>query len=35
VRKNRIDVVLRKDGDGDVWFDLYKKRAIGDDSPRG
>lgn len=31
VRANRITLVLRKGKEKDIWFDLFKKRAIGDD----
>mmetsp|Transcript_57746 Transcript_57746/g.146514 ORF Transcript_57746/g.146514 Transcript_57746/m.146514 type:complete len:276 (-) Transcript_57746:72-899(-) len=31
IRANRITIVLRKAKDRDIWFDLFKKRAIGDD----
>jgi len=31
VRANRITLVLKKGKEKDVWFDLFKKRAIGDD----
>lgn len=31
VRANRINLVLRKAKEKDIWFDLFKKRAIGDD----
>jgi len=31
VRANRINLVLRKGKEKDIWFDLFKKRAIGDD----
>lgn len=31
VRANRITLVLKKGKSGDIWFDLFKKRAIGDD----
>jgi len=31
VRANRVNLVLRKAKDKDIWFDLFKKRAIGDD----
>ena len=31
VRANRVNLVLRKAKDKDHWFDLFKKRAIGDD----
>lgn len=31
VRANRITLVLRKAKEKDIWFDLFKKRAIGDD----
>jgi len=30
VRANRVTLTLRKKKDGDVWFDLFKKKAIGD-----
>ncbi|CAJ1442840.1 unnamed protein product, partial [Effrenium voratum] len=31
VRANRVNLILRKAKDKDHWFDLFKKRAIGDD----
>lgn len=31
VRANRVNLVLRKAKDKEHWFDLFKKRAIGDD----
>lgn len=31
VRANRINLILPKAKDRDIWFDLFKKRAIGDD----
>jgi len=31
VRANRVNLVLQKGKEKDIWFDLYKKRAIGDD----
>lgn len=31
VRANRVNLVLKKAKEKDVWFDLFKKRAIGDD----
>lgn len=31
VRANRVTLVLRKAKEKDIWFDLFKKRAIGDD----
>jgi len=31
VRANRVNLVIRKAKEKDVWFDLFKKRAIGDD----
>mmetsp|Transcript_38414 Transcript_38414/g.90375 ORF Transcript_38414/g.90375 Transcript_38414/m.90375 type:complete len:277 (-) Transcript_38414:92-922(-) len=31
VRANRINLLIRKAKEKDVWFDLFKKRAIGDD----
>mmetsp|Transcript_36652 Transcript_36652/g.77897 ORF Transcript_36652/g.77897 Transcript_36652/m.77897 type:complete len:278 (-) Transcript_36652:27-860(-) len=31
VRANRVTVVLKKAKDDDIWYDLMKKRAIGDD----
>eukprot|EP00933_Yihiella_yeosuensis_P001661 TRINITY_DN10278_c0_g1_i1.p1 TRINITY_DN10278_c0_g1~~TRINITY_DN10278_c0_g1_i1.p1 ORF type:complete len:278 (-),score=59.25 TRINITY_DN10278_c0_g1_i1:46-879(-) len=31
VRANRVNLVLRKAKEKDIWFDLFKKRAIGDD----
>mmetsp|Transcript_95545 Transcript_95545/g.279406 ORF Transcript_95545/g.279406 Transcript_95545/m.279406 type:complete len:276 (-) Transcript_95545:82-909(-) len=31
VRANRINLVLRKAKEKDIWFDLFKKHAIGDD----
>mmetsp|Transcript_71642 Transcript_71642/g.133937 ORF Transcript_71642/g.133937 Transcript_71642/m.133937 type:complete len:274 (-) Transcript_71642:71-892(-) len=31
VRANRVNLVLRKAKEKDVWFDLFKKKAIGDD----
>lgn len=31
VRANRINLVLKKAKEKDIWFDLFKKRAIGDD----
>merc|ERR1712232_1227770 len=31
VRANRVNLLLRKAKEKDVWFDLFKKRAIGDD----
>ncbi|CAL1153634.1 unnamed protein product [Cladocopium goreaui] len=31
VRANRVNLILRKAKDTDHWFDLFKKRAIGDD----
>jgi hypothetical protein len=33
VRKDRVTLKLRKAKDEEVWFDLFKKRAIGDDDP--
>eukprot|EP00451_Oxyrrhis_marina_P002716 CAMPEP_0204273020 /NCGR_PEP_ID=MMETSP0468-20130131/22418_1 /ASSEMBLY_ACC=CAM_ASM_000383 /TAXON_ID=2969 /ORGANISM="Oxyrrhis marina" /LENGTH=266 /DNA_ID=CAMNT_0051248943 /DNA_START=18 /DNA_END=818 /DNA_ORIENTATION=+ len=30
VRANRVTVVLRKNKEKDTWFDLFKKKAIGD-----
>mmetsp|Transcript_92743 Transcript_92743/g.262276 ORF Transcript_92743/g.262276 Transcript_92743/m.262276 type:complete len:265 (-) Transcript_92743:83-877(-) len=30
VRANRINLVLRKAKEKDIWFDLFKKKAIGD-----
>jgi hypothetical protein len=30
VRANRVNLLLRKAQEKDVWFDLFKKRAIGD-----
>lgn len=31
VRANRVNLLLRKAKEKDIWFDLFKKRAIGDD----
>lgn len=31
VRANRVNLVLRKAKEKDIWFDLFKKKAIGDD----
>jgi len=31
VRANRVNLLLRKAKEKDHWFDLFKKRAIGDD----
>jgi len=31
VRANRVNLILRKAKEKDIWFDLFKKRAIGDD----
>jgi len=31
IRANRITMVIRKAKEKDIWFDLFKKRAIGDD----
>ncbi|CAE7240753.1 PRIM1, partial [Symbiodinium natans] len=31
VRANRVNLILRKAKEKDHWFDLFKKRAIGDD----
>lgn len=31
VRANRVNLVLRKAKEKDIWFDLFKKRAIGDE----
>lgn len=31
VRANRVTLVLKKAKEKDIWFDLFKKRAIGDD----
>jgi hypothetical protein len=31
IRANRVNLLLRKAKEKDVWFDLFKKRAIGDD----
>lgn len=31
VRANRVTIVLKKGKEKDIWFDLFKKRAIGDD----
>jgi len=31
VRANRVNLVLKKAKEKDIWFDLFKKRAIGDD----
>jgi len=31
VSANRVNLILRKAKDKDHWFDLFKKRAIGDD----
>merc|ERR1719240_2523720 len=31
VRANRVNIVIRKAKKDDIWFDLFKKRAIGDD----
>lgn len=33
VRNNRVNLLIRKAKDKDIWFDLFKKRAIGDDDP--
>lgn len=30
VRQNRINVILRKEGDGDSWYELFKVRAVGE-----
>jgi len=30
VRANRVNLVLRKAKEKDIWFDLFKKRAVGD-----
>lgn len=34
VRANRVNLVLQKADADDHWFDLFKKKAIGDTSPR-
>jgi len=31
LRANRVTMVLKKAKEKDIWFDLFKKRAIGDD----
>jgi len=31
VRANRVNLILKKAKESDHWFDLFKKRAIGDD----
>lgn len=31
VRANRVNLILKKAKEKDIWFDLFKKRAIGDD----
>lgn len=31
VRANRVNLVIKKGKEKDIWFDLFKKRAIGDD----
>jgi len=31
VRANRVNLVIKKAKEKDIWFDLFKKRAIGDD----
>lgn len=31
VRADRVNLILRKAKEKDIWFDLFKKRAIGDD----
>lgn len=31
VRANRVNIVIKKAKKDDIWFDLFKKRAIGDD----
>jgi len=30
VRANRVNLVLRKAKEKDIWFDLFKKKAVGD-----
>jgi hypothetical protein len=31
VRANRVNLVIRKAKEKDIWFDLFKKKCIGDD----
>jgi len=31
VRANRVNLVIKKAKEKDIWFDLFKKKAIGDD----
>lgn len=31
VRANRVNLIIKKSKEKDIWFDLFKKRAIGDD----
>merc|ERR1712032_476874 len=30
VRANRVNLIIRKAKETDIWFDLFNKRAIGD-----